>query len=620
MNTNHEIPDFLLEKRAGIFKTKNLKILMVAANIYQQKIDQFQEAMKKEKRLTATLSWARLISFLLIATSVVQLFRNGWMVAWLLLAIAGIVAFVVLLVLYSKAMQKLQLFETLLELNKKELQLVTTWQSSFEDGSEFVDDKHDFTSDLDVFGPSSIFQHTNRTGTLSGKRKLAEALRSPLKEAATIRDTQEALQVLTPELEFRQLLTANALLAKEEEGDRREISAWLEMPFHFINSKLINIAIWASPALVVAAIAYGISSGHWYLLTIMIVVNWVLLGVNQKEIMSQYILISHKERILDKFSILLHLIKGGSFKQSKLLLEQQDIAKEADVALHGLAKVSGAFDQRLNLLVGLVLNSLMVYDFHCILRLERWKLQHKTHINKWFDVITQLEVWNSLATYAYNHPTFTWPEPQQEGRILEAAALGHPLIPEHECVKNDGTAGQKDSFLIITGSNMSGKSTFLRSVGANLLLAMCGAPVCADRLLFSPMHIMTSMRIKDSIASHTSYFQAELLRLQHIIRQLKTGERVFILLDEILKGTNSEDKLSGSRSLIEHFLQYNCLGMIATHDLELGQLEQAYPGQIRNYCFESTIQDNHLYFDYRIREGVARNKNATFLMKQMEII
>lgn len=592
---------------------------MVAASIYQQRIDQFNGAMKKEKGLTSMLSWARLISFLLVATSVVQLIRNGWMATWLVLGVVGVIAFARLLILYTKALQRLQLFETLLELNRKELQLVTTWQSSFEDGNEFVDDRHDFTSDLDVFGPSSIFQHINRTGTLSGKRILAAALRTPLKSAATILDTQQALKVLAPELEFRQLLTANALLAKEEESDRREIAAWLEMPFHFINSKLIGIAIWASPALAAASIVYGVVGGHWYPLTIVVVVNWFLLGINQKEIMAQYGLMSHKERILDKFSILLNLIKGGAFKESRLLQEQQDIAKEADVALQGLARISGAFDQRLNLLVGIALNSLMLYDFHCILRLERWKQQHKLGIAKWFDVITQFELWNSLATYAYNHPQFSWPEPQ-EARVLEATALGHPLIPATECVKNDGAAGKKDSFLIITGSNMSGKSTFLRSVGANLLMAMCGAPVCAERLLFSPMHIMTSMRIKDSIASHTSYFQAELLRLQHIIRQLKTGGRVFILLDEILKGTNSEDKLSGSRSLIEHFLQYNCLGMIATHDLELGQLEEAYPNKIRNYCFESTIQDDHLYFDYRIREGIARNKNATFLMKQMEII
>ena len=593
---------------------------MTPADTYQQRIHQFREAIKKEKRLTASLSWARLVSFLVIVAGIVFFIRNGWEAPWLLVTAAGVIAFIVLLVLYSSAQQKLQLFKSLLELNEKELQVVTTWQSAFDDGNEFVDDKHDFSSDLDVFGPSSIFQHINRTGTLSGKRQLAAALRNPLEEAPAILATQEALQVLTPELEFRQLLTANATLAKEEESDRREISAWLEMPFHFLHNKFINVVIWLSPLLVTGSIVVYATTGKYYPLLILIMLNWLLLGGSQKKIMAQYVLISHKERILDKFSILLHLIKNGSFKKSALLQQQQDMAKEADVALRQLSKVCNAFDQRLNLLVALGLNSLMLYDLHCILRLERWKKQHKQHITRWFDVITQLEVWNSLATYAFNHPEFSWPAPQAEGRILEATALGHPLIPASECVKNDGAAGSKDHFLIITGSNMSGKSTFLRSVGSNLLLAMCGAPVCADRFVFSPMRIMTSMRIKDSIASHTSYFQAELLRLQHIIRHLKTGARVFILLDEILKGTNSEDKLSGSRSLIEHFLQYNCLGMIATHDLELGQLEAAYPGQIRNYCFESTIQDNHLFFDYRIRVGIARNKNATFLMKQMEII
>ena len=599
-------------------KSPNTYIAM--EDIYRQRIAHFQEAIRKEKGLTAALSWARLASFVLMAVGLVQFIRSEWKISWLLLAVVAMIAFVFLLVLYSKAQQTLQLFKTLLELNEKELQLVTTWQSAFEDGNEFVDDKHDYTSDLDVFGPSSIFQHINRTGTFSGKHRLADVLRNPLQESAAILSTQEALKVLTPELEFRQQLTANAVLAKEEESDRREIAAWLEMPFHFLQNKLVKIAIWVSPVLVTGAIILEIVTGHYFPLVILIMLNWLLLGSSQKKIMAQYVLISHKESILDKFSILLHLIKNGAFKQSTLLQEQQNIAKEADVALRQLSRVSSAFDQRLNLLVGIVLNSLMLYDLHCVLRLERWKLQHKTHITKWFDVLTQLEVWNSMATYAFNHPQFSWPEPQQEGRLLEAAALGHPLIPAGECIKNDGAAGKNDSFLIITGSNMSGKSTFLRSVGANLLLAMCGAPVCADRFLFTPMRIMTSMRIKDSIASHTSYFQAELLRLQHIIRQLKTGKRVFILLDEILKGTNSEDKLSGSRSLIEHFLEYNCLGMIATHDLELGQLEGAYPNRIRNYCFESTIQDNHLYFDYRIREGIARNKNATFLMKQMEII
>ncbi|CAL1520782.1 MutS-related protein [Chitinophaga sp. MM2321] len=588
--------------------------------IYQQRINDFQQAINKEKKLAAALSWARLISFLIIVAGGVLFFRKEGNAMWLLLAGVALIAFIYLLVRYQKSENKLQLLKTLLNLNEKELQQATTWKPAFEDGSEFINDQHDFSSDLDVFGPASIFQFVNRTGTLSGKNRLAAMFRNPMQEVTAINHTQEALKVLAPEVEFRQLLTANAMLAKEEESDRKEINLWLDMPFHFLHNKLMNVAIWLCPLLVLATLVFYILKGHYYPFIGVIIINWLLLGSIQKKVMAQYSLMSHKEQILEKFSILLHLIRTGSFGQSVLLRQQQETAREADVALHQLSRIGAAFDQRLNLLVGILLNSVMLYDLRCILRLERWKVRHKEGANRWFEVIEQLEVWNSFATFAFNHPQYTYPQPQEAVMALEATALGHPLIPTGESVKNDGTIGSQASFLIITGSNMSGKSTFLRSVGSNLLLAMCGAPVCAESFVFSPVRLMTSMRIKDSIASHTSYFQAELLRLQHIIQQLKTGERVFILLDEILKGTNSEDKLSGSRSLIERFLQYNCLGMIATHDLELGHLEDAYPARIKNYCFESTIQQDHLFFDYRIREGIARNKNATFLMKQMDII
>ncbi|WP_212000374.1 hypothetical protein [Chitinophaga sp. HK235] len=593
---------------------------MQHAGIYQQRINDFQQAIDKERRQASLLSWARLLSFLLIIAGVVFYFRQGWMGGWLLLSAVGVVFFAFFLKKHNQSQQKLALLKTLLELNQKELLQATEWKSTFEDGREFIDDQHDYSNDLDVFGPASIFQSINRTGTLSGKQQLANALRSPIEDVPTILATQEALKVLAPEIDFRQHLTANAMLAKEEVSDRRELALWLGMPFSFIHNKFMQIASWLFPALALLMLGVYAYTGHYYLFIGMVILNWLLLGSIQGKMMEQYKLISHKERILEKFSLLLHLIRNGSFEQSALLKEQQGIAREADVALHQLSRIGSAFDQRLNLLVAVILNSLFLYDLHCILRLERWKSKHKTDVERWFGVIAQLEVWNSLATYAYNHPQYAYPQPQAAPMVLEAEALGHPLIPDNESVKNDGSIGRPASFLIITGSNMSGKSTFLRSIGSNLLLAMCGAPVCAQRFVFTPMRIMTSMRIKDSIASHTSYFQAELLRLQHIILQLKRGGQVFILLDEILKGTNSEDKLSGSRSLIEHFLAYNCLGMIATHDLELGHLEDSYPEKIKNYCFESTIQDNHLFFDYRIRAGIARNKNATFLMKQMEII
>ncbi|SHM28846.1 MutS domain V [Chitinophaga jiangningensis] len=593
---------------------------MSVATVYQQRIDAFKADIAKEQKTSSLLAWLRLAAFIAAVWGVVQFIRSGYNLPWLLLTLAGIVGFLLLLKRYIRSQDKLQLFKVLLELNEKELALVMAYVAGFPDGSEFIDDRHDFTGDLDVFGPASIYQHINRTGTLSGSRKLADSLRNPLQDARLIRDTQEALQVLTPMVDFRQQLTATATLAKEEDQDKKEINLWMQMPLEFLGKQKINLLRWGLPVGFVAAVFIYAFTGAYYWMLLSFSANWMFLLTYQKRILAQHNLMAHKERILSRFDSILQEVRTASFGGARLLLEQQAVANEADTALRKLAKISSALDQRMNLLVAVIINPILMYDLHCMVRLEKWKDDHRSDMNKWLDVIAQMEAWDSLATFAYNHQDFNWPEVKEGKLLVTTKALGHPLIPVGECVQNDGEIGTKADFLIITGSNMSGKSTFLRSVGSNLLLAMCGAPVCAQHFEFTPMHIMTSMRIKDSIASHTSYFQAELLRLQHIIQQLKQGRKVFVLLDEILKGTNSEDKLTGSRSLIEHFISYTCLGMVATHDLELGHLEDTYPTRIRNYCFESTIKDDHLYFDYRMREGIARNKNATFLMKQMQII
>ncbi|MFB6457691.1 hypothetical protein ACE38W_20650 [Chitinophaga sp. Hz27] len=592
---------------------------MTLEEIYQQRINTLTTTITDEKIRLSRLGWLRLFSFLVAGYGFIQYFRTDYVIL-LPLGFIGLVLFGWLLKAYLRLQDKLELNKALLSLNEKELALVISNVAGFDDGARYVDEKHDFTSDLDVFGHASIYQHINRTGSISGSNLLADSLRNPLSQSADIVAVQESLKVLAPALEFRQLLSATATLSGEEQSDKKEINLWLQMPLEFLGKRFWQVVRWGAPVLMISAIVVYALTGVYVWALIMLLVNYMLLLSAQKQVLAQHNLMAHKARILGKFDAILQVIREASFGNAQLLKEQQEIANQAGTALRKLGKIAGALDQRMNLLVGFVLNPVVMYDLHCITGLEKWKQQYKDQLNQWLEVVAQLEVWNSLATFSFNHPEYCWPVASDGKLQLEAIALGHPLIPASECVANDGSVGVKADFLIITGSNMSGKSTFLRSVGSNLLLAMVGAPVCAKEFSFVPMGIMTSMRIKDSIASHTSYFQAELLRLQHIISALKTGKRVFVLLDEILKGTNSEDKLSGSRSLIEHFIQYECLGMIATHDLELGHMEDAYPTRIKNYCFESTIQDDHLYFDYRIREGIARNKNATFLMKQMQII
>lgn len=592
---------------------------MQPASTYQQRIDLFKKQLAQTEGHLKNLSVARLVCFVGISFMGWQYFATNFELIWILFVAALVIAFVASLVFYQKGKDRQALLQGLLLLNQKELKVVTQQIADFADGEEFINDQHDFSGDLDVFGPSSLFQYLNRTGTYTGKQHLAATLQAPLKDVPQIIAVQDAVKVLCPDIDFRQHFTAHAQLADETKEDVKGIQQWLDAPMEFIHKKALYIASWVMPLLVILGIVYYAVTGNYIFFILCLMVNWCILLLNVKKVNALHNLLSNKEKVLKKFAMLLQMIKQADWKGSSLLQQQQQMAAQADKALHHLAKISNQLDQRLNLLVATVLNSIILYDLHCAFRLERWKERYKNKLGEWIGVIAQLETTNSIASFTYNHPGYTYPE-ISETQSVKGTAIGHPLIPASESVTNDCSIGHGEQFLIITGSNMSGKSTFLRSVGVNWLLAMTGAPVCAESFSCSPLRIMTSMRIKDSIARHTSYFQAELLRLQHIIEVLKTGQRVFIILDEILKGTNSEDKLSGSQQLIRHFLQYQCLGMIATHDLELGALEAENPDHIRNYCFESTLENGHLHFDYRMRPGIARNKNATFLMKQMGII
>jgi DNA mismatch repair ATPase MutS len=267
------------------------------------------------------------------------------------------------------------------------------------------------------------------------------------------------------------------------------------------------------------------------------------------------------------------------------------------------------------------MNSFFMYDIQCLWALEGWKHRHKDRFNEWSQCVGMIETLNSLGTFAFNNPAYQYPAVNIDAPSIAATRLAHPLIAAEARVANDCSFGIDEKLVLVTGSNMSGKTTFLRTLGVNLILGQCGAPVCAASFSFTPMVIRSSIRISDSLQEQTSYFMAELKRLQQIIHYLQQQSvPVLILIDEILRGTNSEDKTYGSEQFIKKLLHYNCLTLFATHDLMLSRLEEELPGKVSNYCFESTIRNGELLFDYTLQRGVAKNKNASFLMQKMEII
>jgi DNA mismatch repair ATPase MutS len=278
------------------------------------------------------------------------------------------------------------------------------------------------------------------------------------------------------------------------------------------------------------------------------------------------------------------------------------------------------FDQRLNAFMALFLNGLMAYDLQCIYMLEKWKKRNSATVEAWFALLADAECYVSLGTFAYNYPGYAFPTILNGPARIAATGMAHPIIAPGNRVSNDIDLGSGANLIIITGSNMSGKSTFLRTMGVNVLLARLGAPVCARQFSCTPLHIYTSLRQTDSLLENESLFFAELKKLQHILQGVRENENALVLLDEVLRGTNSDDKLQGSRALVRRLSEIGCLTVMATHDLQLTDMADTMAGKVHNYCFESVMEENNLYFDYKLKKGVSQNKNATFLMEKMGII
>ena len=302
---------------------------------------------------------------------------------------------------------------------------------------------------------------------------------------------------------------------------------------------------------------------------------------------------------------------------------KEDIKGSRLSAVKALKELSGiirAFDSRLNIFVGFIFNGLFLWDLHCLRKLDGWKAAYGKKIPAWLDMLGQVDAFISLGNYAYNNPEFVYPLPSDDMTPFKARQLGHPLIDNSKRVCNDFVLPSKGMICIITGANMAGKSTFLRTVAVNMILAMVGAPVCAVEMKFLPTRLFTSMRTTDSLTSNESYFYAELKRLRQLQQMVLTGENILFILDEILKGTNSEDKSLGSRLFLNKIISLGGTGLIAIHDTTLGRLEEEYPEVIINKCIEVEIDGEIIHFDYKLRDGIASKKNAVLLMKQMGII
>lgn len=530
----------------------------------------------------------------------------------------------ILVKIHNRFFIRKEWLETQARIIQEELQALSGDYSSFEDGKEYVNPEHPYSFDLDIFGRRSLFQSINRTCTFFGKNRLAKWLQNHLHEKTSIEKRQEMVREISEHTLFREQFRVAGLVHHGQSSDGEKIQAWSQSPAQYLHAGWVKSFIWGIPVinslLLITSLA-GWTSFSWLGLSfgIFLVLSF---GIIKR---ATYIQETYGKQLksLNGYARLIALAKAENWKSAGMqeLMERFNLNGQSPIqALQQLSKELDRLDLRNNQFLYVLLEGSIFFQLQEIVRIERWKVRYGQHISEWLETVGELDALCSLGTFAYNHPQYTYPELTEKPFCFLATQMGHPLMPASQCVKNDATIPSRPFFLIITGANMAGKSTYLRTIGVNYLLACIGAPVCCERLKLYPNQLITSLRTSDSLSDNESYFFAELKRLKRIIDLLNQGQQLFIILDEILKGTNSMDKQKGSFDLIRQFMQLKANGIIATHDLLLGSLIKQFPEEIRNYCFEADIKENELTFSYKLREGVAQNMNACFLMKKMGII
>lgn len=586
-------------------------------SFYQNTIDALNKSKSILNKQITVLGWSRLLVFITATFSIyycITAFNN----LHLLILIGSILVFLFLLYVNHKLVNQRDLIINLLQINENEVAVIEHRPSFFDAGAEHLDDQS-YLADLDIFGDRSLFHTLNRTTTKIGKEKLAMLFKTPLSTSSGIEIQQASVKELSEKTLLRQHFCAIGMRSAKNPPDYIAIHKWLESPNDFSNSAKIKFFLLIAPLLIIGSVFYGWLADNYWVINYAILINLIIAGVYTKKINKIHQTVSKNLKHFTDFAEMFELIEKENFSSQKLKNIQNN-ASEAGKQLKTLAKLGNFFDQRINLLVSLALNATILFDIQCVYRLEKWKKRNRSRLPYWLNSIAEMETLSSLGTFCFNNREYIFPQIKDQEPFLKAQDLAHPLIPADECVSNDITIGNDQRLFIITGSNMSGKSTFLRTIGVNVLLARIGVPVCAKVFECSILDIYTSLRQTDSLLDHVSLFFSELKKLKSILHGLSMNPKALVLLDEVLRGTNSDDKLYGSRELVKKLIQTGCLTILATHDIALSKMNNEYPETINNYCFESSLSDNKLSFDYKLKSGVSQNRNATFLMKQMGII
>jgi hypothetical protein len=588
---------------------------------YQNREEAQLLAIQISKDRLNNISLTRLGLFLFEIAVIGLIIYFGFNLVFDVLLIVPILLFLAQVKKQSKTQQELAYQKQLHWIYANELQLIRERKNGYGNGEAYQDESHPYTSDLDIFGEGSLYALVNRCNTQEGMDLLAGNF-AKANSPALISARQQGIEELSDHIEKTFLFRAelHGHEPRQLASLKEKVSTLLPQELEFTHNKFLRAYTAIVPFLSVGCLLLGAYFGGsvWDLFAAVGLFNIAYTFFYLKKINLVHEGFGGSSKFLNSFSNAISWTESITWKSTYLqrFFSEQKSATSLSTQIKTLSGIIQAFDARLNMLLGSVLNVFLLWDFRCALRLDKWYSAASADLVQGLFRISQFEELISFATLKHNEPDWNFPT-VADGFKFQTQAIGHPLIPAEKRIYNDYMLLSQPTVDVVTGSNMAGKSTFLRTVGINMVLAYAGSVACADQLLLSVFSVVTYMRIKDSLNDQTSTFKAELNRLKMILDSIEQIPDSFVLIDEMLRGTNSKDKFAGSKVFIERLISKQVPALFATHDLALSEMAEDYPGRVRNYHFDIQIAEGEMEFDYLLKHGACKTFNAAILLKQI---
>ncbi len=587
-----------------------------ALSFYEEKILKYKADIEKLNYIISKLAILRLLIVGLAIILSCYFYKKENIISLIISLILLFIIFIITAYYHNKKINEKKEHEVYVNINKKGIARIKgEFKENEDNGEEFLKDEHPFVSDLDIFGRNSLFQMINSTKTKFGRSKLFKMLTlEGIPTRNEILNKQDAIRELGSKVEWRQSLEVKSTLKKSGTKDIDELLKWAKskneikplfkiIPYLFIVITMMSMVL---VVLNILPISY---------LVLMFMINYLVVKILTKDLTPIIKLFDKHKKDIEAYTNLLILIDNEKFESiflKDLKLKLKNNSKNCVKEMKELKKLVDWLGDSSSNAYYLLLNITVLSDIFILRNLEEWRKTNGDKLKDWLDIMGEFEALSSISNLSFDFESWSYAKIIEED-VVEAIDVGHPMLGERAVV-NSFTLRSNEKVALITGSNMSGKSTFLRTIGLNLLLSYIGAPSCSKSFTCGIFSIYTCMRTKDNLEESISSFYAEILRIKILIEAAKKGEKVFFLLDEIFKGTNSKDRHEGAKVLINQLVNNKALGLVSTHDLELCDLEKTKLW-LKNYNFQEYYEKNNIKFDYKLRSGKSKTQNAVHLMK-----